>query len=112
MKSMDECLEAFTMRPCRDTKKEVVKEGFRLCGLTFIIMRRRGLIYDRPHLESLRECSAQVAEYREFTSVYHVIGCGVDMGRRICIGSKAIESTWQLPSFHITLVPTAWLPAP
>jgi hypothetical protein len=79
------------MRPCRETQNEVVKEGFRLCGLTFIITSRGGFIYDRPHLESLRECSASVAAYREFISVYHVIGCRVNMGRRMAIGAKAIE---------------------
>ncbi len=67
------------------------KESFRLCGLTFVITKRGSFIYDRPHLESLRECSARVAAYREFTSVYHVIGCGVDMGRRMSVSAKAIE---------------------
>ncbi len=32
-----------------------------------------------------------MATYREFTSFYHVIGCGVDMGKRMSIGAKAIE---------------------
>jgi hypothetical protein len=91
MKNVDECLEAFTMRPCRETQNEVVKEGFQLRGLTFIITRRGGFIYNRLHLESLRECSARVAAYREFISVYHVIGCRVDMDRRMAIGAKAIE---------------------
>jgi hypothetical protein len=88
---MDECLEAYSMRPCRDTQNTVVKEGFRLDGWTFLITKRGGFIFDRPHLESLRECSSRVAAYREFLFVYHVIGGSTDLGPRVTVAARALE---------------------
>jgi hypothetical protein len=90
MMSIDECLEAFAMRTCCDTQNEVIKESFRPCGLTFVITKRGGFIYDKPHLESLR-VQCQGRSVQRVMSVYHVIGCGVDMGRRMSVGAKAIE---------------------
>jgi hypothetical protein len=79
------------MRLCRDTQNTVIKEGFRICGLTFLITQRGGFIFDRPHLESLRECSSRISAYREFLSVYHVIGGSIDLCTKVSVAAKALE---------------------
>jgi hypothetical protein len=91
LKPMSECLEAYAMRPCRDTQSTAIKESFRIGGLTFIITSRGGFIFDRPHLESLRECSARIAAYREFLSICHVIGGSTDLGPKMAAAARALE---------------------
>ncbi len=73
---MQECLAAFAVPTCGETGMTAIVEAFKLKGLTFIITKPGGFIFDRAHLNQLHECCARVASYREFSSTYRVSGAG------------------------------------